>query len=410
MHSAVKYIPERGYVRDVGGEDRMSRIQELTDMLEVVVASTENQGRGGWWPDAVFVLEEPIASSQIFGFDVNRYFSDPGFYIEQTLRTKLWLWDNFPDHEAKMTMNLPAWLGYYPEFTFVGLGLDFTPDGIPLIQEDHPLSRTPNLSLLEPVEFYASGWMPRILRWWDELTALADPRLDVSFEMFWWRGGLDLAVQLRGYENLVFDMMDRPQFSRALLNWLVQQRHRWYQNFYEFFDLPVQPAPIADDWINAPFISPRMFEDYCLPCYREIEAFHGGIPSLHSCGNTAPFQTLMLSLQSLKIFENSPWTDLRATLANVPPEKQLQIAIHPNDVLFADEAKMEADLTAIVSACQGRHFRINTSGLTPILGSTQIFIDQINAWIRAARKILKDVRYPAGMGTHEGDHHFHSLS
>lgn len=406
----MKVKTDIGYVRETRGKDPASRIRELTDMLEEAVLSEKNQARGKVWPQVVFVLEEPIATAQIFKFDANRYFSDPAFYIEQTLRAKLWLWDNFPTDETKLTMNLPAWLNYYPEFTFVGLNVAFTHDGVPIVQTDHPLSKDPDLSLLQPVDFQTSGWMPRVLHWLDDLNTVADKRLEVVWEMFWWRGCLDLAIQLRGYQQLVLDMVDRPEFVHDLLKWLVDQRIHWYSEYYRYFNLPVSPVVFADDWNNVPFISPSQYEDFCLPRYLEIEQYHKKLVSFHSCGNQAPLQKRMLGLESLEIFENSAWMPLEKTIENLPPDKHLQIAVHPNSVLFQTEEQMEVELCRIADLCEGRSWNINSSGLTPILDSVRDYIDQINGWIGVAQKVLANRRHPVQEGrSREGEHHFHSL-
>ena len=135
-------------------------------------ASDKNANRGTKRPYISFGIEEPIAWTRIFGYDVNRYLTDPEFYFEQTLRQKLWRWENFEEDDAQLALDLPAWLGHYPEYTYVGLDVRFDSMGVPILQEDHPLSRDPNLNLLQPVDFKKSGWMPRVLKWHDDLVDL----------------------------------------------------------------------------------------------------------------------------------------------------------------------------------------------------------------------------------------------
>ena len=45
--------------------------------------------------------------------------------------------------------------------------------------------------------------------------------------MAWWRGPLDLAIQLRGYEALMVDISERPAFVHDLLRFITEQRCRW---------------------------------------------------------------------------------------------------------------------------------------------------------------------------------------
>lgn len=374
-----------------------SHIDTLIDRVQEAAKHDHLHGRGQNQPRATFALEDPIASAQIFGYDVSRYFSDPWFYVEQTLRQKLWRWENFPEDDAPITAEIPASLGYYPEYTYAGMGVEFDPVGVPIIQTDHPLTRDPDLGYLKPVAFMTSGWMPRVLRWYEDIERIAAGRIKVTFGMAWWRGCLDLAIQLRGYDQFVMDTVERPGFAHDLVRFLVEQRCRWWEAYYRHFGLAPKPEAAADDWINVPFISPGLFRDFVLPRYLEIETFHGGITSVHSCGNQTPIQGYLLEIRSLPGLEVSAWTDLAQSLINVPPEKSLGISLHPNDVLFSPPEEMETKLRDIVDACRGRRYNIGTSGLTPILGSTDAFVAKIRTWTSIARRVLEPVRSAAAV-------------
>jgi hypothetical protein len=128
-----------------------------------------------------------------------------------------------------------------------------------------------------------------------------------------------------------------------------------------------------------------------LPRYLDIERHHGVLGGVHSCGNQAPIQKYLLQIKSLATFEVSPWTDLAQTLANVLPEKHLYIFLHPNDVLVASDAEMEARLRSIAELCDGRSYGVGTSGLTPIYEGDQEgeFLRRINRWLGAARKVFR---------------------
>jgi hypothetical protein len=367
---------------------RNRRIDASIEQLTAWASSDRNRARGHVTPAASFQLEEPIAWIRVFGLDVDRYFGDPEYYFEHTLRQRQWRWESFPDEETPLTLDVPAWLGHYPEYTFVGLSVAFTPAGVPLLQEDHPLRRDPNLHHLEPVRFESSGWMPRVLRRYDDLCRIAAGRVPVTFNMLWTRGCLDLAIQLRGYENFVADTVERPAFVHDLLRFLTEQRCRWYEAYYRHFGVQRAPTGFADDWLNVPFITPQMFADFVLPRYLDIERFHGGVTGIHSCGNQTPLQRYLLTIKSLTSLEVSPWTVLSASLDNIPPDKHLAISLHPNDVLCATPELMERRLAHIVDSCRGRRYGIGTSGLTPISPDIGAFVGKIRTWNEAARKVM----------------------
>jgi hypothetical protein len=384
----ITLLPENP-LSSPAAQESLARIADIIARVQDAAASPQNQARGQRHPYVTFSLEEPMTWVRLWNLDTPRYYTDPLYYVELTLRQKLWRWDIFPEDNQPITTELPASLSMYPEYTLVGMELYFSPEGIPTIQTDHPLTRNPDMNLLKPVDFKASGWMPRILRWWDDVNRIVAGRLTVTNAMIWWRGCLDLAMQLRSYEQLMLDVYERPQFVHDLLTYLTEQRCRWWQAYSEHFGLPIKPTDLGEDWLNVPFISPGFFRDFVLPHYLELETFHGGIASIHSCGNQTPLQRYFLELKSLQRYEVSPWTSLEETLRNLPPDKELMIGIHPNDVIFATSEQMESRLRGIATACVDRRYDIGTSGLTPILDTPADFIHQINTWIRIVQQIFE---------------------
>ena len=364
-----------------------ARLDALMDRVLAAAASEENRRRIEAKPRIAFQLEEPIASTLIDGLSMDRFFSDPLYYAERCLERKLWRWDLFPDDGQPIDAVLPASLGFYPEYTYVGLSVSYNERGVPDIQTDHPMSRDPDLRHLAPVDFAHSGWMPRALRWHESLVRLSAGRLQVPFGATWWRGGLDIAIQLRGFEGFLADTAERPGFAHALLSFLVEQRCRWWDGYARHFGKPLEPSAVGDDWINVPFISPDLFRDFVLPRYLDIERFHGGIAGVHSCGNQAPVQKYLLQIRSLAALEVSAWTDLGESLANIPPDKDLGVSLHPNDVLCATPGEMERKLTDIMEACHGRRVSISTSGLTPLTPDIDGFVRRVRTWTEIARKV-----------------------
>jgi len=321
----------------------------------------------------------------LFGIDFDRYFSDPVYYTVETLKLKLWRHEAIHDDNL-ITADLSTSLGYYPEYTYLGMSAAVDAQGVAILQNDHPLTRDPDLRRLQSVDFYTSGWMPRVLRWHDEITALVAGRLPVSFGMTWWRGPLDLAIQLRGYEALMEDISERPTFIHDLLRFITEQRCRWYEGYYRHFGLEPSPGPIGDDWLNVPFISPDFFAEFVLPCYQEIERFHGGIAWVHSCGNQGPLQPHLLKLGSLQSFEISPWTDIHETLRNVPPDKRLGFDLHPTKVLLDPPEVARDKLQAIKQACAGRQYSVQGGGA--LISTPKDYLARLLRWLDVAYEVF----------------------
>jgi uroporphyrinogen-III decarboxylase len=375
-----------------------SQINDLIMRVHEAAASNENQQRRlRRGPRFSFNWEIPIVWVELFRIDISRYFSEPRYYFEKELEFLLWRWETFSDDQQPLEPVVNAWLGWYPEYTYVGIDVRWASNGAPVLQDDHPMRKSADMSLLDPVDFKTSGWMPRVLRWYQDLKEIAAGRIRVAFEMPWWRGGLDLAIQLRGFEQFVMDCYERPAFVHELIAFLVEQRCRWHAAFTEHFGQSegnragIAPTFIGDDWINIPFITPEIFRDFVLPYYKKIETFHGGITGVHSCGNQVPVQKFLLELKTLPCFEVSPWSVLDASLENIPEDKILQISLSSTDVLMMDQIQIKHQLQEIADKCRGRSFNVGTSGLSTIINDHDAFIEQVRLWTRVARGVKDNI-------------------
>ena len=379
-------------------KDKLYNIDRLIDKVQEASLSKRNlEIKDKKNKTGIFApIDEPIGFTTLSGYDFNRIIEDPFFYFEQTLKNNLYQWENIKD-DTPIPTSIPVFFGHYPESTFYGLEVKYDSKGVPEIQKDHPISREPNLKLLKPIDFNKSGWMPIIFKRYEELKKIARGKMDVSFTKevqgmsyttVWFRGCLDLAIEMLGYNNFIVYTMEKPSFIHDLLKFIVNERNHWHDKFYKFIGREKEPVVMGDDWLNIPFITPAIFETFVLPRYLEIEAHHGGIGWIHSCGNVAELQTIYLRIKSLKIFEVSPWTDLKQSLINIPSDKHLQIIKKTVDVLTLPDEKIKNDISFTIKSCQNRSFNLCTSGLTPIVKDdkdNKDFLFRINRWVNFAK-------------------------
>ena len=361
-------------------------IARLIDKYKELQQSPRNLGRANPRRGFSVGMEAPMCWVRVFGLDVERYFSDPFYYLECELKHRLWMFENLDDC-SMLGDSVNLMLSMYAEYTFVGLSCTLDALGVPQLQTDHPLSRTPDLSLLKPVDFCHAGLMPQIMEWHKILVDFLDGRMKLHVSD-WGRGCLDIAIQFRGYDNFIMDTYERPEFVHGLLKWLVDERCKWFAQYYKYFDVHTDVCYIGDDWINIPFITPRFFEEFLLPRYLEIEAFHGNMGNVHSCGNQLEIQKYLLQMKTLRNVEISPWTDMAQTVKNIPTTKRLGVGIHPNDVLFTTPQKIEEHMKKITELCAHHPYGVGTSGLTPITGSDDDFIRRVRVWTDMAHKYL----------------------
>jgi hypothetical protein len=366
--------------------DSLSRIEALYEQVLARTAEPRNQAKKDQpFPKFISYLEN-LGWVQLWGFDINRSYEDADYATEIQFRIKLYHLDKFDDDQY-IDANLGAGVGMYWDLPLIGVSVRHQADGVPIFSEDHPIRKTPDLRLMKPHDFLTGGEMPKLLRFYNRMLEIARGRFNVSFPT-WCRGPLDMAIALRGYEQFVEDTVERPQFVHGLMQYLIDERMRWWDSYLRHFNLTDRGAMIADDWINIPFISPAMFEEFCMPYYLQLEKYHGKISSVHSCGNKVPVQKMMLAIKSCTDHEVNHWTDLDATLANIPPDKFLHVNLLNTEVLLASPATMESDLRRITEKCAGRRYQVVATAIEKVHEDMAEDIAQVQRWIAIAKKVF----------------------
>jgi len=198
---------------------------------------TERDRRWGATRCRVFSYMENIGWPPLFGYDMNRFYGDPAFMFDQELRQRIFWLDNSAGDDV-FTLELVPTTGFYWDITLFGQQIRTQPDGVPQFLP-HPLASSPDLSLIARWNFHCSGDMPVLLQQHRTFTQISadrcDGRVTVGFPRFR-RGPLDILIQMRGYENFVADIVDRPEFVHAALARIVGDRARWTRERAAFLD------------------------------------------------------------------------------------------------------------------------------------------------------------------------------
>lgn len=139
------------------------------------------------------------------------------------------------------------------------------------------------------------GLMPVVLAETRRLRARLPEWLAVGVRLN--TGPLSLAAELRGATALLEDMLEAPDLSRHLFSILTDLTIEVRDLIHEAAGIRVRPgvvrpdvsfhAPTAgvmvcDDLVS--LLSPRLFEQFALPCLTRILRHYGG-GMLHACGN-----------------------------------------------------------------------------------------------------------------------------
>ena len=201
-------------------------------------------------PKIVIGAQSNDHSAYLAGVSTERFFTDAHTFAHvQLLVTEYYQLDVLSNF----------WDVYNIEAEALGQKIIYHPDGIPDVDRTRPLISTPaDLDRISPPDPYASGRMPWI-RQFNKIFLETTHKL----ERIYFTAPFSIAVNIRGYENLVMDMYERPRFVHRLFEFLCDDV---IAPFIEVmrgeFGNPDLIMDGRDAWASPPMIALDMMDEY----------------------------------------------------------------------------------------------------------------------------------------------------
>ena len=146
-------------------------------------------------------------TAHLAGVAPQRFFTDALTFV----RTQLLVSEYY-----RVDAPINFWDVYNIEAEALGQKVDYDPEGIPDADRTRPLiSKPSDLDHLSPSDPYKSGRMPWVLQVNKAFLEMAG-----KLECAYFTAPFSLAVNIRGYENLIDDMFERPDFVHRLFKFL----------------------------------------------------------------------------------------------------------------------------------------------------------------------------------------------
>ena len=364
------------------------RNRHLASLWKPQLVTARDHWRGTPKLEKVAVTVEPENPlwAKIIGFNIKDFYTDPDTYLKNTLKINLYRFLEFQD-DTPLSKIIPIWLGAGFEHSFFGLDPVFLPGRSPWIPKTPIIINEQDLDSLNYPDFYRSGLMPRAHEFFERISRLVhDSDFTVTFPE-WARGPFGLAGAIRGWENLLKDMITAPDFVHRLMKFFNGSRIRWARERARFLGSKIEKANLYNDEVNVPLLSPLRYEKFVLPYEKEICDFFGGLLYWHSCGNISPLLELIREIPTIDMLHVGPWTDLPSVI-NVFRGTPLEICLNPlSDVMLATELEMRSRIEYIMNTCKGNPFTIRADGIHPAK-SVKHDVAQIKRWLRVAREVV----------------------
>ncbi len=203
-------------------------------------------------------------SAHLAGVSTKRFFTDADTFVRvQLLVSEYYRLDAISNF----------WDVYNIEAEALGQKVVYHPGGIPDTDRSRPLIGTPaDLDRLSPPDPNKSARMPWILQVNRKYLEMAG-----KLERAYFTAPFSLAVNIRGYENLVADMFERPTFAHRLFKFLCDDVLGPYiEVMRNEAGMPDLLMDGRDAWASPPMISLDIMDEYVVAYTERLRKNVGG--------------------------------------------------------------------------------------------------------------------------------------
>ncbi len=349
------------------------------------------RGRSSRRTDTPYTMAMDISGyARVLGIDCLKYYSDPETQLKEQLRYAIWEYENI-DCQRYFEDAVFISFGSVFEAAMFGAKINYLPAQAPWYDEqDSVLKDKANLLKLPPFDFYRSGLCPIVHEYYGQYKKLlGDTPLDVMFPLTL-RSPFSTAIMLRGFENLLMDIYDDPEFFKDLMDTITGYLKEYATERAKFTGEPMTPGMLFNDEISTPMLSNGMYEEFILPGELELARHWGGVRYWHSCGVTQDFYETVSNLPGLKMMHIGPWSDIpRAAAVFGAKDIAIEICVNANrDMYEKTFDEMVSQLNEIKDACDGKvRYSVRCDGIA-VLFSEEECLSKMKEWERAAKQVF----------------------
>lgn len=388
------------------------KIETLKEEYLKLVVSDENKRRRSMWKDVARSGRDqfrptpksdgswkhgmvPITAdiqnptwAKILDFDIQKFYFDAAYYLEHYLRIMIFRFENFED-DTFLTIDIPMWGTCALEGSLFGVKYYTFGDKDPWLDHTPVIRSMEELKKAPKVDFHTSGIMPTLLRTYEQMKELCGESLTPLFPE-WIRSPFGVAVYVRGFEDLLVDMLVDEDFYHALMRYIVDARKRWFTDLGNYVGQSVVKANLYNDEVSCPTLSAQLYREKVFPYEQELCDFHGGLHYWHSCGNVSELAPEIAKLHSLDLFNVGPWTSPFEAGKAMKEKTPLEICMNPQkDILEGTEESMTKRITGVLHDCRaadvdGMGMKISALNAYDSLDSV---LENIKLWTRVARRV-----------------------
>jgi uroporphyrinogen-III decarboxylase len=385
-------------------------IEELLQKYAEIADSERNQKNGQYWENGaeLYLVErwrgrslrkentpytiafDISGYSPILGIECDKYYSDADANLREQLRYGIWEYEHLDCHRHFDKAVFCSVASVY-EASFFGAKIHYLPSQAPWVDEKEPIfNEKADLLKVKPFDFSTTGLVPTITEMYEHHKKIAEPFGIKAMFPISMRGPFALALMLRGFENILMDMLDDEEFFADLMELVTGYLIDYSRARAKYLGEAEPIAYLGNDEISGQVISEALYREKIFPYEAKIATHCGGVRYWHSCGETHNFYNTISTLPGLRMMHIGPWSDIeRAAEVFGAKDIAIEICLNSNrDMYEKTEEEMIKQLEGIKKICEGKvRYSVRLDGIA-ILSTEEQCMTKLAEWTKAAKQVF----------------------
>ncbi len=338
-------------------------------------------------------LECPLWA-KVLDFKVKEFYTNPLTYLEKQLEMSLYRYDVFRD-DSGLGRTIAIWLGVNFEASILGCRSVYPDHFDPLV--DRSLIIIDDEESLrefeaQEIDIRNSGILPLAHEFYGRIKEILPPGWKVIFPD-WVIGPFGVGSCLRGYENILADLVLAPKFFVKILDAVSDKMIEFSKARARFLGIEVERFNLHHDDVNDQNFSREAYRKFVFPAENRLNSFYGGFQYWHSCGNVENFVDDLLEFKNLVMLDCGGWNNLDVFLEAFQRKGITGIGIEKRfnpvrDVIGSDDRSIRQRISGLYDVARGNkklniNFKIDGIGE---LGDPHDMVGRVNKFIGISRE------------------------
>jgi len=322
----------------------------------------------------------------LLGLELKRFFTEPDYYLEYYLKTKIQKFERFPD-DTPLTMDIPVVLGVTHEAGILGQEVILDSGEEPSFGKGSIVDESTEFPTR--FDFSNNPYLNDIaIPFYNSIKALAGSDFRVLFPQ-WYRGPQGVALYIRGFQEFSIDLYVNESLAHRILRYVTDAAKAFNLWLQDFTEEPIRRGDLFND--DIPLMSPEMYTRFFLQYEQEMSDFYGGIYYWHSCGDITPHVPAVHDLTDIDIMDfGVTMESKKAGIAGLRREQMLEIRVKAQShIQEASEEEAKEYIRSIVNECEQsgiNKYVIRSSGMSIVKGGDED-VRRLARWVELVREV-----------------------